>query len=127
MKKTTTKARKIREFKKELQNKFGIEFVNVEFKKFRKISTKTLEEFFETLMEKIEDTNSWGRYVKSIYWSQRDQELGISFYEHGDYRNEFMKTVTFSPLRGGEIRTFEDFVIKGIRKGLFIDTSDLYL
>ena len=122
--KRNTKVRKIREFKKELQNKFGIEFFNIEFKKFRKISNDRLDEFFELIKEKLSDANSWGRHVESIYWSETDKDMGIVFYEHGDYSHQFMKTVSFDVL--DDVKNFGDFVIK-IKKGLFIDTSDLYL
>ena len=125
--KATTKIRKIREFKKDTEKKYGVEWFNVDFREFKKLSHKTLNEFFSLLTEKLEDASSWGRYVETIYWSQRDQELGITFFEHGDYKHQFAKYITFDALRGGEIKTFSDFVIKGIRKGLFIDTSDLYL
>ena len=125
--KNTTKSRKIREFKKDIERKFGIEWYQINFEQFKKLSHVKLDEFFGLLKEKLEDSNSWGRHVESVYWSDRDLELGISFFEHGDYQKQFMKTVTFDALRGGEINTFTDFVIKGIRKGLFIDTSDLYL
>ena len=121
-----TKSRKIREFKKGVEKRFGIEFFNIDFKIFRKISNEKLDEFFKMLKEKLEDANSWGRYVKSVYWSERDRELGIEFYEHGDYRHQFAKYVTFDALHD-ETKTFSEFVVKGIRKGLFIDTSDLYL
>ena len=127
MKKHTTKIRKIREFKKDIEKKFDIEWYQINFGSLKRLSNKVLNEFLNLLTEKLEDANSWGRYVKSVYWSQRDEELGIAFYEHGDYRHQFMKTITFNSLRGGEIKSFTDFVVKGIRKGLFIDTSDLYL
>ena len=125
--KATTKIRKIREFKKDTEKKYGVEWFNVDFREFKKLSHKTLNEFFSLLTEKLEDANSWGRTLGDIYWSESDQELGVSFYEHGDYQKRFTKYITFDALRGGEIKTFSDFVIKGIRKGLFIDTSDLYL
>ena len=125
--KTMTKSRKIKNFKKDVERSFGIKWFNVEFEQFKRLSNEKLDEFLDLLREKLEDANSWGRYVKSVYWSEREEELGIGFYEHGDYSNQFMKTVTFSALKGGEIKTFAEFVIKGIRKGLFIDTSDLYL
>ena len=127
MKKHTTKVRRINEFKEEMKKEFGIEFVNIDFSKLKKLSSKTLENFFESLKEKIEDASAWGRYVETIYWSRRDQELGITFFEHGDYKHQFAKYITFSPLRGGENKNFTDFVVNGIRRGLFIDTSDLYL
>ena len=122
---TTTKTRKIREFKKDLERKFGIEFFNVEFRQFKKLSNKKLDEFFELLKEKLEDASAWGRDLGSVYWSDRDLELGISFYEHGDYSHQFMKTITFTSLHS-DSKNFNDFVIGGIRKGLFIDSSDLY-
>ena len=126
MKRYTTKVRKIREFKKNIEKKFGIKWYQIDFRKFLKLSNKSIDEFFGLLNEKLEDADSWGRYVKSIYWSQRDRELGIAFYEHGDYKHEFMKTITFDALHS-DTKDFSEFVIRGIRKGLFIDTSDLYL
>ena len=122
-----TKSRKIREFKRDTEKRFGVKWHQIDFSKFKKLSNVQLDGFFSLLREKLEDANSWGRHVESIYWSQRDEELGISFYEHGDYSHQFMKTVTFDSMTGGEIKSFGNFVIKGIRKGLFIDTSDLYL
>ena len=124
MKRNTTKTRKIRNFKKEVEKRFGIEWYQVNFKQFKKLSNKKLDEFFELLKEKLEDAGAWGRTVASVYWSERDEELGISFYEHGDYRHQFTKFVTFSPMY--DASNFTNFIIKGIRKGLFIDSSDLY-
>ena len=122
-----TKVQKIREFKKETEKRFGVKFYQIDFAQFKKLSNTMLDDFFSLLKEKIEDADTWGRHVESVYWSKKDEELGVAFYEYGDYSHQFMKTVTFSPLRGGEIENFSDFVIRGIRKGLFIDTSDLYL
>ena len=121
----STKARRIREFKKEVEKRFGIEWYQINFEQFKKLSTKALDEFFELLKTKLEDANSWGRHLASVYWSERDCEMGISFYEHGDYKRQFTKFITFTSLHS-DSKNFNDFVIGGIRKGLFIDSSDLY-
>ena len=126
MRKNITKSRRIKEFKKNTEKKFGIKWYQIDFAKLKKLSNDKLNEFFDLLNEKLNDADSWGRHVESIYWSNRDRELGIEFYEHGDYRRQFAKYVTFDSMYD-ENKTFSEFVIRGIRKGLFIDTSDLYL
>ena len=127
MRKNITKARRIKEFKEEVEKRFGVKWHQIELTQLKKLSRIMLDDFLSLLVEKLEDADSWGRSIGDVYWSDRDKEMGISFFEHGDYQKQFMKTVTFDALRGGEIKNFSDFVIRGIRKGLFIDTSDLYL
>ena len=126
MRKNITKARKIREFKNKMEKRFGVKWNQIDFHKFKKLSNNKLEEFFSLLAEKLEDADSWGRTLGDIYWSERDKNMGIVFYEHGDYKCQFAKTITFDAMYD-DTKDFSEFVIKGIRKGLFIDTSDLYL
>lgn len=52
--------------------------------------------------------------------------LEINYYNHGDYKHEFRRAISYTPLHEVSNSSWETFIKEGVTKGLFMDTEDLY-
>ena len=55
-----------------------------------------------------------------------NSSLEINYYNHGDYKHEFRRAISYTPLHEVSNSSWETFIKEGVTKGLFMDTEDLY-
>lgn len=77
----------------------------------------------DALDEHLKQAMIWGP-VTSVELS--NGSLEISFYDHGDYKNQFRHDVTYTPLHEVSNSSWEAFIMEGVTGGLYMDTEDLY-